>query len=77
MRRELWPTAERITFGIIGTAFEVAAAEVTFELHVSDDGSHGGAEAQLAHDDTEDAALVVGRITRAVGEKVRSVDIAS
>ena len=41
-------------------AFEVAAAEVAFGLQVSDDGLDGGAAAQLALDDTEDAALLAG-----------------
>ena len=39
---------------------EVAASEVTFGLQVSDDGLDGGAAAQLALDDTEDATLVAG-----------------
>jgi hypothetical protein len=43
---------------IAGTAFEVAAAEVTIDFQVSDDGFDGGAAAQLALDDTEDAALL-------------------
>ena len=46
--------------GIAGPAFEVAAAEVTFGLQVSDDGLDGGAAAQLALDDTEDAASLAG-----------------
>ena len=46
--------------GIAGAAFEVAAAEVTFSLEVSDDRLDGGAAAQLALDDTEDAALLAG-----------------
>ena len=41
-------------------AFEVAAAEMAFGLQVSDDGLDGGAAAQLALDDTEDAALLAG-----------------
>src|SRR5881227_3069797 len=45
---------------IAGAAFEVAAAEVTIGLQVSDDGFDGGAAAQLALDDTEDAALLAG-----------------
>lgn len=52
MRRKLWPTA------LAGAAFEIAAAEVTFGLEVSDDGLDGGAAAQLALDDTEDTALL-------------------
>ena len=40
--------------GIAGAAFEIAAAEATFGIQVSDDG------AQLALDDTEDAALLAG-----------------
>ena len=44
--------------GITGAAFEVAAPEVAFGLQVSDDGLDGGAAAQLALDDTEDAALL-------------------
>ena len=43
---------------IAGAAFEVAAAEVTISLQVSDDGLDGGAAAQLALDDAEDAALL-------------------
>ena len=46
--------------GVSGAAFEVAAAKVTFGLEVSDDGLDGGAAAQLALDDTEDAALLAG-----------------
>ena len=46
--------------GIAGAAFEVAAAEVAFGLQVSDDGLDGGAAAQLALDDAEDAALLAG-----------------
>ena len=45
---------------VAGAAFEVAAAEVTIGLQVSDDGFDGGAAAQLALDDTEDAALLAG-----------------
>ena len=44
--------------GIAGAAFEVAAAEVTIGLQVSDDGFDSGAAAQLALDDTEDAAFL-------------------
>ena len=33
---------------------------MTFSLQVSDDGLDGGAAAQLALDDTEDAALLAG-----------------
>ena len=33
---------------------------MTFGLHVPDDGLDGGAAAQLAFDDTEDAALLAG-----------------
>jgi hypothetical protein len=46
--------------GVSGAAFEVAAAEVTFGLQVSDDGLDGGAAAQLALDGTEDTALLAG-----------------
>ena len=46
--------------GVALAAFEMAAAEVTFGLQVSDDGLDGGAAAQLALDDTEDAALLAG-----------------
>jgi hypothetical protein len=46
--------------GVSCAAFEVAAAEVTFGLQVSDHGLDGGAAAQLALDDTEDAALLAG-----------------
>lgn len=41
-------------------ALEIAAAEVTFGLQVSDDGLDGGSAAQLALDDTEDATLLAG-----------------
>jgi hypothetical protein len=43
--------------GIADAAFEITAAEMTFGLEVSDDGLDGRATAQLALDDTEDAAL--------------------
>lgn len=46
--------------GIAGAAFEVAPAEVTFGLQMSDDGLDGGATAQLALDGAEDAALLAG-----------------
>ena len=46
--------------GVSWAAFEVAAPEVAFGLQVSDDGLDGGAAAQLALDDTEDAALLAG-----------------
>lgn len=64
---------------IAGAAFEVASAEVTIGLQVSDDGFDGGAAAQLALDDTEDAALLAGdedatRILRVVAA-VSLVDI--
>ncbi len=58
MRRKLWPTAD--VSSIAGAAFEVAAAEVSFSLQVSDDWFDGGAAAQFALDDTEDAALLAG-----------------
>ena len=44
--------------GITGAAFEIAAAEVAFGLHVADDGLDGGSASQLAFDDAEDAALL-------------------
>ncbi|MGY4281753.1 hypothetical protein ACVWXO_000973 [Bradyrhizobium sp. LM2.7] len=44
--------------GVSCAAFELAAAEVTIGLQVSDDGFDGGAAAQLALDDTEDGALL-------------------
>jgi hypothetical protein len=46
--------------GVACAAFEVAAAEVTIGLQVSDDGFDGRAAAQLPLDDTEDAALLAG-----------------
>ncbi len=46
--------------GVAGAAFEIAAAEMTFGLQMSDDRLNGGAAAQLALDDTEDAALLAG-----------------
>lgn len=60
MRRKLWPTAERMTLVASPARPEVAASEVTFGLQVADDGLDGGAAAQLALDDTEDAALLAG-----------------
>ena len=39
-------------------AFESAAAEVTFGLHVADHGLDGGSTSQLAFDGAEDAALL-------------------
>jgi hypothetical protein len=46
--------------GIAGAAFEVAAAEVAFGLHVSDHGLDGGAASELALDDAENGALLSG-----------------
>jgi hypothetical protein len=46
--------------GVSCAAFEIATAEVTFGLQVTDDGFDGGAATQLALDDTEDAALLAG-----------------
>ena len=37
---------------------EVAAAEVAFFLHVTDERLDGGSAAQLSFDDTEDATLL-------------------
>jgi hypothetical protein len=61
-------------------AFEAAGAEVTFGVEVSDDGLDGGAAAEFALDDTEDAGLLAGDedamgILRAVAA-VSFVDIA-
>ena len=39
-------------------ALEVAAAEVAFLFHVTDEGLDGGAPPELAFDDAEDAALL-------------------
>jgi hypothetical protein len=39
-------------------AFEVAAAEVTFGLHVADHRFDGGSTSQFAFDGAEDAALL-------------------
>ena len=44
--------------GIAGTAFEVAAAEMTFGFHVADPGLDGGSTSQFAFDRAEDAALL-------------------
>ena len=44
--------------GIAVTAFEVAAAEVTFGFHMADDGLEGGSTPQFAFDAAEDAALL-------------------
>jgi hypothetical protein len=58
MRRKLWPRLRgRRWLHSPARTFKVAAPEVTFRLEVSDDGLDGGAAAQLALDDTEDAAL--------------------
>ena len=44
--------------GIAGTAFEVAAAEMTFGFHVADYGLYGGSTSQFAFDRARDAALL-------------------
>jgi len=44
--------------GIAVAAFEVAAAEVTFGLHVADHGLDCGSTSQFAFDGAEDAALL-------------------
>ena len=44
--------------GISGSAFEMAAAEVSFGLHVADHGFDGGSAAEFAFDDAEDAAFL-------------------
>jgi hypothetical protein len=46
--------------GIAGMALEVAASEVTFFLHVADEGFDGGSAAQLSFDRTEDVTLLAG-----------------
>ena len=46
--------------GIALAVLEMAAAEVTVGLHVSDHGLDGAAASQLALDDAEDAALLAG-----------------
>src|SRR5262245_25775340 len=46
--------------GIALAALEMAAAEVTVGLHVSDHGLDGAAASQFALDDAEDAALLAG-----------------
>lgn len=46
--------------GTAGAALEVAAAEMSFSLQVSDEGLDGGAAAPLALDNTEDTALLAG-----------------
>jgi hypothetical protein len=43
-----------------GIALEMAAAEVTVDLHVSDHVRDGAAASQFAVDDAEDAALLAG-----------------
>src|SRR4051795_4077543 len=43
--------------GIAIAAFEIAAAEVTFGLHVADHGLDCGSTSQFAFDGAEDAAL--------------------
>jgi hypothetical protein len=47
--------------GIAGAAFEIAAAEVAFGLHVADHGLDGGASPQFAFDDTEERRASVPR----------------
>lgn len=44
--------------GIAGTAFEIAAAEVTLGFHVADHGLDGGSSPQFAFDDAEHTALL-------------------
>ena len=44
--------------GVAGRSLEIAAAEVTFSLHVADHRLDGGAAPQLALDGAEDAALL-------------------
>jgi hypothetical protein len=61
IRRKLWPTAERMTLAASpARPLEITPTEVAFRLQVSDHGLDGGAAPQLALDDPEDAALVVG-----------------
>ena len=50
--------------GIAFAALEMAAAEVTIGLHVSDHGLSGAAASQFALDDAEDAALCPEMKTR-------------
>jgi hypothetical protein len=46
--------------GIAGGSLEIAAAEMSFGLHMADHGLDGGATSQLAFDGTEHAALLAG-----------------
>ncbi len=46
--------------GIASAALEIAAAEVTFGLHVADHGLDGGSASQFVFDGTKDAALLSG-----------------
>jgi hypothetical protein len=46
--------------GIAGLALEVAAAEMAFFLHVTDEGLDGRAPTQLSFDGAEDAAVLAG-----------------
>jgi len=50
--------------GVSGTTFEIAAAEVTLGLHVTDHRLDGGASSQFAFDDAEDARLCPEMKTR-------------
>ena len=60
--------------GVAVAAFEMAAAEVAIDLHVSDDGFDRRATSQFALDDAEDAALLtrdedatrIGRVVAAI-----------
>jgi hypothetical protein len=57
----LWPFDGGDAVGDIAlAALEMAAAEVTVGLHVSDHGLDGAAASQFALDDAEHAALLAG-----------------
>ena len=62
--------------GIALAALEMAAAEVTVGLHVSDHGLDGAAASQFALDDAEDAALLAGDEDAAwIGRAVTTISL--
>ena len=62
--------------GIALAALEMAAAEVTVGLHVSDHGLDSAAASQFALDDAEDAALLAGDEDAAwIGRAVTTISL--
>src|SRR5262249_41997358 len=60
-RRRLWPTAVRMTLAASPSEpLRWQRAEMPVSLHMANDGFDGGATAQFALDDAEDAALLTG-----------------